>query len=359
MNLSLCMIVKNEEEVLARCLESARPLVEEIVIVDTGSTDRTKEIAAQFTDRIFSFEWTDDFSAARNFSFSKAHGDYILWLDADDVITQENAVRLIALKRELDTLSPDVVICPYDTSVDEKGNVLSTCNRERIIKNDGKRLWQGCVHECLPLFGTLHRAPFRVTHMRTQKSRGSRNLDIYRKQLTLGKPLDARDLFYYGRELYYHRLYTESEAVLQAMLRRPDGWSVNQIEACKTIAACRREQRDPHGALQAYFQSFLYGEPRASVLVGIAEIFKDSGAFERAIFWFEAALHCKSHLAVGDFEDAYDLSLYPTLGLVYCHYRTGNQTASLAYHQKCRAIAPDHPSVVYNETFFSSKKIDS
>ena len=78
MNLSLCMIVKNEEEVLARCLESARPLVEEIVIVDTGSTDRTKEIAAQFTDRIFSFEWTDDFSAARNFSFSKAHGDYIL-----------------------------------------------------------------------------------------------------------------------------------------------------------------------------------------------------------------------------------------------------------------------------------------
>ena len=83
--ISLCMIIKNEEAVLERCLESIQDVVDEIVIVDTGSTDKTKEIAARYTDRIYDFPWCDDFSAARNFAFSKGMGEYLLWMDADDV----------------------------------------------------------------------------------------------------------------------------------------------------------------------------------------------------------------------------------------------------------------------------------
>ena len=82
--ISLCMIVKNEERTLARCLDSVAGITDEIVIVDTGSSDRTMEIAAQYTDRIFMYEWADDFAAARNFSFDQATQEYILWLDADD-----------------------------------------------------------------------------------------------------------------------------------------------------------------------------------------------------------------------------------------------------------------------------------
>ena len=68
--ISLCMIVKNEEAVLARCLDSLRGLMDEIIIVDTGSTDNTKEIALKYTDKVYDFSWGDDFAAARNFSFS-------------------------------------------------------------------------------------------------------------------------------------------------------------------------------------------------------------------------------------------------------------------------------------------------
>ena len=84
-SISLCMIVKNEAEILARCLDSLAGLMDEIIIVDTGSTDDTKEIARQYTDLVYDFSWCDDFAAARNFSFSKATKEYIYAPDADEV----------------------------------------------------------------------------------------------------------------------------------------------------------------------------------------------------------------------------------------------------------------------------------
>lgn len=116
-SVSLCMIVKNEEDVLARCLDSAAELVDEIVIVDTGSTDRTREIAARYTDKIFDFLWRDDFAAARNESFSHAAMDYCLWLDADDILLEEDREKFRALKEELDP-GVSVVMAPYHTGFD-------------------------------------------------------------------------------------------------------------------------------------------------------------------------------------------------------------------------------------------------
>jgi glycosyltransferase involved in cell wall biosynthesis/Tfp pilus assembly protein PilF len=92
--LSLCMIVKDEENCLARCLLSAMPVVGEMVIVDTGSTDRTKEIAKTFGARVYDFEWTGDFSEARNLSLSEATGNWILVLDADETISPLDYDRL-------------------------------------------------------------------------------------------------------------------------------------------------------------------------------------------------------------------------------------------------------------------------
>ena len=111
MKFSLCMIVKNEEVVLKDCLDSLRDLMDEIIIVDTGSTDRTKEIAAQYTDKIYDFEWCNDFAAARNFAFSKATGDYIYSADADEYIDEQNRVRFKALKQ---VLVPEVEIVLSD-----------------------------------------------------------------------------------------------------------------------------------------------------------------------------------------------------------------------------------------------------
>lgn len=84
--ISLCMIVKNEERVLEACLSSAKPYFDEIIIVDTGSKDRTKEIAANYADKLVDFKWVDSFSAARNESLRHATSDWIFWMDADDTL---------------------------------------------------------------------------------------------------------------------------------------------------------------------------------------------------------------------------------------------------------------------------------
>lgn len=89
-SISMCMIVKNEQDILARCLDSYAGTYDELIIVDTGSTDNTKEIAAHYTDKIYDFEWINDFSAARNFAFSKAGCDYIFSADADEVLDDTN-----------------------------------------------------------------------------------------------------------------------------------------------------------------------------------------------------------------------------------------------------------------------------
>lgn len=101
LRLSLCMIVKNEEENLPRCLEPLRAVLDECIVVDTGSTDRTKEVAAGLGAKVFDFPWRDDFSAARNESLRRATADYLLWLDADDRVDPAEVCKLAQLKKML------------------------------------------------------------------------------------------------------------------------------------------------------------------------------------------------------------------------------------------------------------------
>ena len=147
-SISLCMIVKNEEDTIARCLESVKDIVDEINIVDTGSTDQTKEVLKKYTDRIYDFEWAYDFAKARNYAFQQATKDYILWLDADDVLLQDDQVKLKELKGSLD-LTTDSVTMDYNLSADQHGKVLTRLKRNRLVKRTNQFQWIGAVHEYL------------------------------------------------------------------------------------------------------------------------------------------------------------------------------------------------------------------
>ena len=353
MKLSLCMIVRDEEAVLARCLQGVAPYVDEVVIADTGSTDRTAEIAKSFGCKLFSFAWRDDFSAARNFCFDNAQGDYLLWLDADDYISEENGVRLLALKKQIAEEAPDTVMCPYAVSFSDDGRPAQSFLRERILKNRPESRFRGRVHECAAPWGKIINSDFTVFHLGSQKSRGARNLHIYQKWMK-EEGLSGRDAFYYGRELYYNGLYTEAVAVLEEMLRG-DGWYVNKIEACKITSLCYLARGDKERALEALFRSFLFGEPRAGVLCAIASICYGAGQLKEAAFFYESALLARSHVAEGDFEEATDLSLTPLLQLTCIYHALGEKERAVGAHLRAEALFPDHPAVQYNRRYYEEK----
>jgi glycosyltransferase involved in cell wall biosynthesis len=145
--LALAMIVKDEEQNLKRCLESVKGVFDEIIIVDTGSKDNTKLIAQSFDAKIYDFKWINDFAAARNFSFSKVTKPKVMWLDADDIIDQENITRLLKIKQHLDKFHAFSMYYYY--ALDQAGNPICTHRRFRIVPPTTQ--WKWPVHECMPI----------------------------------------------------------------------------------------------------------------------------------------------------------------------------------------------------------------
>jgi GT2 family glycosyltransferase/tetratricopeptide (TPR) repeat protein len=142
---SLCMIVKNEEANLPACLASAADLVDEVVVVDTGSTDRTREIARQWGARVVDFAWVDSFAAARNESLRHATGDWAFWLDADDRLDEPNRARLRELFAGLgDEIAAFVMqcLCPSEAAAG-----ATVVQHVRLFRNHPQLRWQHRVHE--------------------------------------------------------------------------------------------------------------------------------------------------------------------------------------------------------------------
>lgn len=203
--ISLCMIVKNEEKILARCLDSVADLMDEIIIVDTGSTDATKEIAARYTDKIYDFTWIDDFSAARNFAFSKATKEYIYSADADEVVSKENRERFRALK---ETLLPEIEIVQmkYGNQM-QHGTVYNFDEeyRPKLFKRQREFVWMERIHETVRLEPVVYDSDIIITHL-PQNSHAKRDLQNFAKQIREGVVLSRRLHEMYARNYIWQEM---------------------------------------------------------------------------------------------------------------------------------------------------------
>lgn len=351
--ISLCMIVRNEEDVLDHCLRSVSDLVDEIIIVDTGSDDRTRKIAAAYTEKVYDFLWGDDFAAARNFSFSKASCDYCMWLDADDILAEPDRQKFAAIKADL-TPAVDVVMMRYHTGFDESGNVTFSYYRERIIKNHAGMRWKGAVHEVIDTHGNTIYSDCAVTHRKLHPSDPDRNLRIFEALLQKGDVLDPRQQFYYARELYYHRRYADALRVLEHFLDAGQGWLENQIDACRHYAWCLYGLEQPERALQALFRSFTYDLPRAEICCDIGRHFFDRERWAQAIYWYSQALGCQRQDDRGGFISPDDYGYTPCLQLCVCYSRLGQNDKAKAYNEQAARYKPNSPAIAHNRVYFQS-----
>jgi tetratricopeptide (TPR) repeat protein len=196
MTLSLCMIVKDEEAMLGRTLEAIRDHVDEVVVVDTGSQDRTVEIAESFGAKVLHHEWTGDFAEARNVSVEAATSDWIIYLDADEVLVDGDGPRLRALLGRTWREAYYVVMTNFVGDA-EDGHAMNF-NALRMFRNRPEYRFEGRLHEQwahnLPAYlpERLVIADVRVDHfgylgaVRDEKGKSSRNLELLRRQAAEG-----------------------------------------------------------------------------------------------------------------------------------------------------------------------------
>ena len=145
--ISQCMIVKNEEDKIEKALSWGKGIVSEQIVVDTGSTDRTVEIAEAMGAKIYHFEWIDDFSAARNFAISKAKYEWIAFLDADEYFLEEDARKLLYYVQRLQNNRKYDVILTSWVHLENDGRVLAVGTQTRIFRNVPGLRYKNRIHE--------------------------------------------------------------------------------------------------------------------------------------------------------------------------------------------------------------------
>lgn len=351
--ISLCMIVKNEEETLERCLNSVKDIVDEINIVDTGSTDRTVEIAKQFTDRVFHYTWTGDFAAARNHSFTFATMDYILYLDADDVLLEEDRIKLMELKESLDP-SVDSVSMYYNAGMDEYGNVTLRYRRNRLLKRTKNFQWRGDCHNYLEVHGHIINSDIAVTHKKIKHS-VRRNLGIYEQKIARGDTFTARDYFYYGNELRENGHYEKAIESYQNNLSLKEGWVEDKIHACIFMGDCYRSLGDYPNELISLLKSFQYAKPKAEAVCRIGYHFLRKKDYKTAAPWFEFATQLTNDSEQWSFSYPAYHTWYPHLQLCICYYYLGDYQKAYEHNEEARKYRPEDNSVLHNKHLLESK----
>lgn len=353
MTISLCMIVKDEEKTLARCLESVKDLVDEIIIVDTGSVDRTKEIAAKYTEKIYDFHWIDDFSAARNASFDYASMEYCMWLDGDDLLLEEDRIKFRKMKASVPK-ETDVVMLPYQVAFDAQGKATFVYQRERIVRRGSDWRWEGPVHEAIVPNGSIFYGEAAVTHRKEGLGDPDRNLRIYQACIQKGRPFSPRDAFYYARELYFHQYYEKALEEFTKFLERPDGWIENKVEACRQMSVCWKNLGKTEKAREALTRSLAFSLPRAEVCCDLGQLWMEEQDWEKGAFWYEQALKCQPQTHGWGFvlPDCYDY--LPNLQLCVCWDRMGDHQKAREYNRRAGQIKPNDPAVLYNERYFAT-----
>ena len=271
MTLGLCMIVKDEKEVLGRCLQSVQGVFDEIYITDTGSHDNTPRIAAQFTPFVFRFPWRSrTLPPPATRVLRPARTDYIMWLDADDVLLPQARQALLDLKPRLG--EADCWYLRYDAAFDAHGNVTLHFRRERIVRRSCGFVWEGAVHETLQVSGTAAQADISVTHLRAAHKEQGRNLRIFARLFADGKTPCSRQKYYFARELEDSGLYDTAACAYEWFLRG-SGWAEDKICACRGLARCHAACGRRQEQLEALLRSFAYAPPRAETCCCVGRFF--------------------------------------------------------------------------------------
>lgn len=307
---SVCMIVRNEEAVLGRCLDAIQGVYDQLVIVDTGSEDATVSIARLYTSEVYCEPWENDFGKARNSSYSRARCDYILYLDADDVLPGEEREKLLRLKQELGAMQearrPRTILMRYD--VPEAGGI--SYRQRMVARRDDGRYWQGQLHECLFFEEPVLETDILFLHRKLVQPPKDRNCNIIRS---------------IPRETLRKNFWLSAQCYLDMVL------AGHEEEAEEYFAMCR--------------EAYAHGE---STCLQISSTLNNHKLWAQALRWAE--------LAESD-PDAEPALTVPLLqqGVKAC-VGLGRLDEATEYNERVLRLAPENRAARLNRIFLEQKR---
>lgn len=302
--ISLCMIVKNEEKNLEHCLSSVKGCVDEIIIVDTGSTDQTLKIAEQYNAKIFFYKWNDNFAEARNFAIRQANSEWILYLDADEYI---NPNSLLNLKHISKTKINKAYYCRI-LNINEETNRPSIMLYPRLFPNIKNIKFIGAVHEQIESSLIEFKIPIvksniEIIHtgynlsLEEQKKKAVRNKNILKKEFILSP--NSYNAFQLGQT--YGILNNPAEAEKYFLIALSDRNLRKEFRstAFRYIALNKANEGNLVKALELINNSLHEDNKQPLALMAAAEINKKSGNLNDALTFCKRAHELNNQISIG------------------------------------------------------------
>lgn len=336
---SVCIIVKNDEKNLEECLQRLQPYDLELVVVDTGSTDKSREVARKYTDCVYEFEWCDDFAKARNFSLSKATNDMVFILDSDELVINFNRKKVLDLVKYHSDM---IGAIQFDDIKSEKERVQKRTYRLERIFNRKLFHYEGRIHEqIVPLkAGTkvrIQQYPIQVEHHGYDPkvvdvvAKGKRNLDLIQQVLATGQAT-AYDYFQAAQSYCMMNQYEEAipyyEKALGVLTDTKQQY-VHVAVVSYGYALLHTGRKKDALMVQALYEDY---KEFGDYLFLLGHIFAENQLFSKAIVTYEAAAKAtKSNISEND---AY--LAYYNCGRI--NEVLGKKIEAISYYKKCLGL---------------------
>lgn len=289
-SISAVLIAKNEEALLPRCLNSVKDL-DGIVVCDTGSTDRTLEVAREFDAVTCQFPWCDDFSKARNYALSHATTDWILSIDCDEFLHDVDAVReTVVLAEAAGALAVSVRMIAEDNG--------QWFWFPRLFKRSPRVWWEGAIHNHISVTG-FDAGNVQITHGFSPAHHQDPHRALRILERVVKETGNAREMYYLGREYWYKKQYDEAIRVLRQYVGRSE-FLPEKADAFLFMARAHWLQSRPDDARVACAQALILNPRFKEAALFMAELSGDGRGVAR---WQANADQWKRMAASADNED--------------------------------------------------------
>lgn len=341
--ISVCIITKNEEKYIETCLQHLKKYNWEIIVTDTGSTDRTVEICKKYTDNVFHFDWINDFSAARNFSVSKATNDWILSVDSDEYLTNEQSHKdLLALLTPCFSNPQSAGMVDILNPQNRDGNL--TTSMEPVARFFHKRYYSyiGKVHEQPMPIGNIKpnylQAPFCLYHegyanAETLHKKAMRNIELLEKELEVN-PSDPYLFFQLGQSYFVMSDYENAYFVFQKGLELDVDPNLQYVRTMVTSyghSMLNLKKYEEALSFESIYDAFAnYAD--FVFLMGL--IYMNNALFDEAIIQFMKSTETKLYTVEG----VNSYLAYYNIGVIYeC---AGMPEEAKKYYRLCKKYKP-------------------